>query len=81
MAANKPVAAVCHGVQLLTAAGVLAGRRVTAYPACAPEVTAVGGEYVEVAVTEAVSDGNLVTAPAWPAHPAWLAAWLTVLGE
>jgi protease I len=54
---------------------------VTAYPACAPEVTAVGGEYVEVAVTEAVSDGNLVTAPAWPAHPAWLAAWLTVLGE
>ena len=79
MQANKPVAAVCHGVQLLTAAGVLAGRKVTAYPACAPEVTAVGGKYVEVAVTDAVTDGKLVTAPAWPAHPAWLAAWLTVL--
>lgn len=79
MQADKPVAAVCHGAQLLTAAGGLAGRRLTAYPACAPEVTAVGAEYVDVAVTEAVVDGNLVTAPAWPAHPAWLAAFVALL--
>ncbi len=77
--ASKPVAAICHGLQILTAAGVLEGRRVTAYPAVAPEIRSAGGEFVPVAVTEAVVDGNLVTAPAWPAHPAWLAAFLQVL--
>ncbi len=78
--ADKPVAAVCHGAQILTAAGVVAGRRVSAYPAVGPEVTAAGGEYVDIPVTEAVTDGKLVTAPAWPAHPAWLAQFLAVLG-
>ena len=77
---NKPVAAVCHGAQLLAAAGVLNGRRCSAYPACAPEVALAGGQFVELAVTEAHVDGNLVTAPAWPAHPAWLAAFLKLLG-
>jgi protease I len=77
---NKPVAAVCHGAQLLAAAGVLNGRTCSAYPACAPEVALAGGQFVELAVTEAHVDGNLVTAPAWPAHPAWLAAFLTLLG-
>ncbi len=76
---NKPVAAICHGIQLLAAAGVLQGRRLTAYPAVGPEVTACGGTYVEVPVTEAVADGNLVTAPAWPAHPAWLAKFAALL--
>jgi len=77
---GKPVAAICHGLQLLAAAGVLAGRRVTAYPAVGPEVALAGGEYVEVAVDEVVVDENLVTAPAWPAHPKWLAAFLGALG-
>lgn len=77
---NKPIAAICHGAQLLAAAGVLNGKRCSAYPACGPEVNAAGGQYVEVPVTEAVVDGNLVTAPAWPAHPRWLAEFLTVLG-
>jgi protease I len=77
---GKPVACICHGAQILTAAGVLAGRRLTAYPAVGPDVTLAGGTYVEVPVTDAVVDGNLVTAPAWPAHPKWLAAFLTVLG-
>jgi protease I len=76
---DKPVASICHGAQLLAAAGVLHGRSVSAYPACAPEVTAVGAEYVPVAMNEAVVDGKLVTAPAWPAHPAWLAKFLVVL--
>lgn len=79
-AANKPIAAVCHGAQLLAAADVLKGRGCSAYPACAPEVRLAGGEYVEVPIDGVHVDGNLVTAPAWPAHPAWLAAFLKVLG-
>ncbi|WP_448682827.1 DJ-1/PfpI family protein [Pseudomonas nicosulfuronedens] len=79
-AARKPIAAVCHGAQLLAAAGVLKGRACSAYPACGPEVTLAGGEYVDIPVDAAHVDGNLVTAPAWPAHPAWLAKFLEVLG-
>lgn len=79
--AGKPIAAICHGAQLLTAAGVLAGKRCSAYPACAPEVRAAGGDYVEIAVDQALVDGNLVTAPAWPAHPDWLAKFLMLLGS
>ncbi len=78
--ANKPIAAICHGLQLLAAAGVLTGKTCTAYPACSPDVTAAGGKYVSIAADEAIADGNLVTAPAWPAHPRWLAEFLTVLG-
>ena len=77
---DKPVAAICHGLQLLAAAGVLEGRRCTAYPACGPEVSAAGGDFADVPVHEAVVDGKLVSAPAWPAHPAWIAGFLQVLG-
>lgn len=77
---QKPIAAVCHGAQLLAAAGVIRGRRVSAYPACAPEVTLAGGEYAQIPLDQAVTDGNFVTAPAWPAHAAWLAQFLVVLG-
>jgi protease I len=77
---NKPIAAICHGPQLLAAANILKGRRVSAYPACAPEVTLTGATFAEIAIDGAVTDGNLVTAPAWPAHPAWLAQFLAVLG-
>lgn len=79
-AAGKPIAAVCHGIQILTAADVVRGRTLTAYPAVAPEVTMAGGTYSSVNIDEAVTDGNLVTAPAWPAHPQWIAAFLKVLG-
>jgi protease I len=78
--ADKPIAAICHGAQLLAAAGVIDGRRVSAYPACAPEVVLAGAMYADIAVTDAVTDGNLVTAPAWPAHPSWIAQFLAVLG-
>jgi protease I len=78
--ANKPVAAVCHGPQILAAAGMLKGRGCNAYPACAPEVAASGGTFVPLGMDHAHVDGNLVTAPAWPAHPAWLAAFLKLLG-
>jgi protease I len=78
--AKKPVAAICHGAQILAAAGVLEGRTCSAYPACRPEVEVAHGKYAEIAIDGAVTDGNLVTAPAWPAHPAWLAQFLQVLG-
>jgi protease I len=77
--ANKPIAAICHGPQLLAAAGILKGRKLSAYPACAPEVELAGGTFVTLEVTDAMVDGKLVTAPAWPAHPAWLAKFLKVL--
>ncbi len=79
-AAGKPVAAVCHGAQLLAAADVIKGRKISAYPACAPEVRLAGATYAEIPVDQAVTDGQFVTAPAWPAHPAWLGQFLQKLG-
>ena len=78
--ANKPIAAICHAAQILAAADVLKGKKCSAYPAVGPDVAQAGGTYVNLAMTEAITDGNLVTAPAWPAHPAWLAQFLAVLG-
>jgi protease I len=77
---DKPIAAICHAAQLLAAADVIDGKHVSAYPACAPEVKLAGGTYADIDVTDAVTDGNLVTAPAWPAHPTWIAQFLEVLG-
>lgn len=77
--AGKPIAAVCHGAQILAAAGVIRDRNVSAYPACGPEVRVAGGRFADIAVDEAITDGNLVTAPAWPAHPKWLAQFLVLL--
>ncbi len=78
--ANKPIAAICHAAQLLAAAGVLKGKGCSAYPAVGPEVNSAGGRWVEVGMDQAHVDGNLVTAPAWPAHPQWLRKFLHVLG-
>ena len=78
--ADKPIAAICHGAQLLAAAGGVSGKRISAYPACAAEVTAFGGQYAEIDVDDAVTDGNTVTAPAWPAHQKWLAQFIDRLG-
>lgn len=77
---KKPVAAICHGAQVLAAAGVLKGRKCSAYPACRAEVELAGGSYADIAITAAATDGNLVTAPAWPAHPDWIAQFLQLLG-
>jgi len=78
--AGKPIASICHGAQMLAAAGVLQGKSCSCYPAVAPEVTAAGGEYVDLPMDGAHTSEKLVTAPAWPAHPAWLAQFLRVLG-
>ncbi|GAX39109.1 intracellular protease, PfpI family protein [Tolypothrix sp. NIES-4075] len=78
--ANKPIAAICHGLQLLAAADVLQGKRCTAYPACSPDIRLAGGTYVDVSADAAIVDGNLVTAQAWLAHPRWLAEFLKLLG-
>lgn len=77
---NKPIAAICHGLLLLAAADGLRGKTCTAYPACGPDVKSAGGNYVQIAPDQVIVDGNLVTAPAWPAHPQWLAEFLQVLG-
>jgi len=69
---GKPIAAICHGAQLLAAADVIRGRKISAYPACAPEVGLCGGQYATLAMDASLTDGNFVTAPAWPAHPAWI---------
>jgi len=78
--AGKPIAAVCHGAQLLAAADVIRGKKISAYPACAPEVKLAGAEYADIPIDGAVTDGQFVTAPAWPAHPQWLAQLLQKLG-
>ncbi|QGZ38525.1 protease I [Pseudoduganella flava] len=77
---GKPIAAVCHGAQVLAAADVIRGRRISCYPACSPEVKLAGAEYADIAVDAAVTDGQFVTAPAWPAHPQWLKQFLQKLG-
>ena len=78
--ADKPVAAICHGVQVLASAGVLKGKTCSCYPAVAPDISISGGTFMDLQMNEAHTCGNLVTAPAWPAHPAWLAQFLKVLG-
>ena len=82
-AGDKPIASVCHGQQILAAAGVLDGRQCTAYPAVRPELERAGGTWCEVneTVSNAYVDGKLVTAPAWPAHPEWMRKFLEVLGS
>lgn len=77
---GKPVAAICHAVQVLTAADVLHGRKVTCYPACSPDVALAGGTYVEVAPDQSVVDGNLITSPAWPGNTAILRDFVKALG-
>lgn len=80
---DKPVAAICHGIQILTAAGLVEGRSLSAYPAVRPEIEACGGNYIEASATfdNAHIDGKLVTAPAWPAHPAWMRAFVDILNK
>lgn len=78
--AGKPIAAICHGIQVLAAAGVIEGRTCSCYPAVAPDVERAGGRYADIPIDEAYVDGTLVTAPAWPAQPAWLRKFLEVLG-
>jgi len=77
---KKPIAAICHAAQILAAADVLRGKKCSCYPAVSPDVTRAGGTFADIGMTEAVTDGNLVSGPAWPAHPAWLAQFLAVLG-
>ena len=79
--AEKPIAAICHGLQILTAAGVVEGRRCQGYPAVRPELEQSGATWDEPSqhFDNACVDGNLVTAAAWPAHPAWMRAFVELL--
>ena len=80
---KKPIAAICHGQQVLVAAGIVQGRSCTAYPAVKPDLETAGATWAEVneTFTNAVVDGTLVTAPAWPAHPEWMRKFLELLGS
>lgn len=80
MGRSLPVAAICHGVQILTAADVVRGRTLTAYPALRPDVIQAGGTFVDIATDRSVTDGNLTTSPAWPGHPAILSDFIRLLG-
>lgn len=78
---NKPIASICHGPQLLSAANIITGKRISAYPACKPEIILAGAEYVSVEMDQAITDDNLVTAPAWPAHPEFLKQFIALLNK
>ena len=78
--AKKPIAAICHAAQILAAAGIVQGRKVSCYPAVSPDVTMAGGTFVDVAMDQAIADANLITAPAWPAHPDWMSKFFVALG-
>ena len=74
--ARKPIAALCHGPIILAATGLLKGHSVSAYPACAPDITAVGATWVD---SSAHIDGPIVTGRAWPDHPDWMREFLKIL--
>jgi protease I len=78
--ADLPVAAICHGIQILTTAGVVKGRKLTAYPSVGPEVTIAGGEFQDIPEDGVIVDGNLITSPGWGAHPNFIRAFLNVMG-
>lgn len=77
---DKPVAAICHGIQVLTAAKVLQGRTLTAYVAVGPDIELAGGTWKNIPADQAVVDGNLVTSPAWPGHQNILKEFYKLLG-
>lgn len=78
---NKPVAAICHGIQILTAADVVRGKVLTCYPAVSPEVTQAGGTYLEVPPDKAVTDGKLATSPAWPGIANLMKEFVTIMEQ
>ena len=75
---QKPVAQLCHAPLVLAAAGVLKGKRTAAYPTLEPDVKAAGAQFVD---SEAVIDGFMVSARAWPDHPAWMREFVRILKQ
>jgi len=81
--AKKPVAAVCHGPLIFVGTDLVKGKKLTAYPACGPDLKAAGAHFDSTCPMDGVvvsDDGLLITACAWPAHPAWVGAFLKALG-
>jgi protease I len=77
---GKPIAAICHGPQILATARLIAGKRINAYHTCRPDIESAGATYVPLEADEAVTDGIFITAPAWPAQAAWIAGLVAALG-
>jgi protease I len=76
-ARNKPVAAICHGPQILISAGLLKGRRATCYMTVVDELKEAGALYAD---REVVVDGNLVTSRQPPDLPAFMRETMKLLG-
>ena len=76
---NLPIAAICHAAAILCAADVIKGKRISAYPACAPDVRMAGAQYADIPIDQAITDGNFVTAPAWPANAVWIQQFVKLL--
>jgi protease I len=73
---EKPVASVCHGIEIVAAAGVLKGREATTVAKCKLDVESFGGTYVD---REVVVSGNLVTARTWHDNPGWMREYIRLL--
>ncbi|KAJ6960746.1 hypothetical protein NC653_038692 [Populus alba x Populus x berolinensis] len=81
MQSRKPVASICHGQQILAAAGVLKGRRCTAYPTVKLNVVLGGATWLEPdPIDRCYTDENLVTGAAWPGHPEFVSQLMALLG-
>jgi protease I len=74
--ANKPVASVCHGIEIIAAADCIQGRTVTTVAKCALDATQVGAKYVDEST---VVDGNLVTARVWMDNTPFMKEFLKLL--
>jgi len=78
MAEGKPVAAICHGPQILVSAGLLKGRRATCYESVAPELKEAGARYED---SEVVVDGQLITSRKPDDLPAFDRELMRLLGR
>jgi protease I len=75
---GRPVASVCHGIEILAAAGVLRGKKVTTVKKCRFDAEVVGATYLDEPV---VVDGNLICARTWHDNHLWMREFIRQLGE
>lgn len=75
---NKPVASICHGIEIIAAADCIRGRKVTTVPKCELDATTAGATYTDEAV---VVDGNLVTAGVWMHNTGLLREFIRLLKQ
>lgn len=77
-AAGKWIFAICHGIQILAAAGVLKGKQFTCYDQVRFEAEQAGGTFV---CEQSVRDGRIVTGQTWQSHPEFYREIVACLGQ